>query len=155
MVSTSAVMCPHCGAPPAVALRAAPVPAWDEPVALAIRATLRLPNDAALDLAALAKVESLKLDEVFEGDLAGLADALARLPALKMLGLSRCGLVDVEPLARLKGLRYLYLEGNRISDVSPLCAMKSLRQLWLYGNPLSKEEAARAEQALPGCEVFY
>lgn len=158
VISTVAVMCPHCGAPPSVALRAVSHAAgsavFDEPLEQAVRAALRLP-EGELGHEQLARVESLKLDENFSGDLHSLVEALLRLPSLKMLGISRGGLTDVSPLARLQSLRYLYLEGNRIHDVGPLCEMKALRQLWLYGNPLSREDIAMVEQALPRCEVFF
>ena len=153
-ISDTAVMCPHCGAPPEVALT--PVAAKVVPGDLlegAIREALHFP-EGDLSGAELAKVESLKLDEVEVEDWGALAAELKGLPNLKMLGLRATGLVDAAPLAGLSGLRYLYLEKNVISVAGPLCELKSLKQLWLYGNPLPREEVILLEQALPRCEVF-
>ena len=154
-ISTSAVMCPHCGAPPAVALAvvsrdSAAIPATlDE----AIRAALQMP-EGELTPELLAKVESVKLDEAEIDSLPELVAGLRALPNLKMLGLKRTGLTDVEPLMVLCNLRYLYLEKNKLSSVAPLCELKQLKQLWLYGNPVPREEVILIEQALPKCEVF-
>ncbi len=154
-ISTSAVMCPHCGAPPAVALAVALqkdagiLPALDE----AIRASLQWP-EGELTPEQLAKVESVRLDETEIDRLAELVAGLKALPNLKMLGLKRTGLTDAEPLKELGNLRYLYLEKNKLSIAAPLCELKQLKQLWLYGNPMSREEIILIEQALPKCEVF-
>ena len=153
-ISDTAVMCPHCGAPPEVALADAVEPA--APCVLlesAIREALHLP-EGDLGTAELAKVESLKLDETEVADWGAVTTELKALPNLKMLGLRATGLTDAAPLAELTGLRYLYLEKNAISSAGPLCEMKSLKQLWLYGNPLAREEVILLEQALPRCEVF-
>ena len=157
-ISTTAVMCPHCGAPPAVALAGAAKDAVEpaeisEVLDAAIRAALRLP-EGDLTPERLAKVESLKLDEADIGDLAELVAELKNLPNLKMLGLKRTGVTDTTPLMALGGLRYLYLEKNQITAAAPLCELKQLKQLWLYGNPLPREEVILIEQALPKCEVF-
>jgi Leucine-rich repeat (LRR) protein len=154
-ISTKAEMCPHCGAPPAVALAGVSGEDTDVPAVLeqAIRAALRMP-EGDLTPEQLAKVESLKLDEAEIGDLAGLVAELKTLPNLKMLGLKRTGVTDATPLMALGKLRYLYLEKNQITAAAPLCELKQLKQLWLYGNPLPREEVILIEQALPKCEVF-
>ena len=154
-ISTSAVMCPHCGAPPAVALA---VGSQDElviPSVLqeAIRLALQM-SGGELTPELLAKVDSVKLDEAEIDSLPELVAGLRALPNLKMLGLKRTGLTDVEPLKALGNLRYLYLEKNKLSSVAPLCELKQLKQLWLYGNPVPREEVILIEQALPKCEVF-
>ena len=154
-ISTSAMMCPHCGAPPAVALAvvlqkdAGILPVLDE----AIRASLQWP-EGELTPEQLAKVESVRLDEAEIDRLAELVTGLKALPNLKMLGLKRTGLTDAEPLKELGNLRYLYLEKNKLSIAAPLCELKQLKQLWLYGNPMPREEVILIEQSLPKCEVF-
>ena len=153
-ISDTAVMCPHCGAPPEVALADAVEPAAPgDLLEAAIREALHLP-EGDLGAAELAKVESLKLDGTEVADWGAVTTELKALPNLKMLGLRATGLTDAAPLAELTGLRYLYLEKNAISSAGPLCEMKLLKQLWLYGNPLPREEVILLEQALPRCEVF-
>ena len=153
-ISDTAVMCPHCGAPPEVALaRDAKTVVPGDLLEAAIREALHLP-EGVLGEAELAKVESLKLDESDVEDWGVVMAELKALPNLKMLGLRATGLTDASSLAGLTGLRYLYLEKNAISSVAPLCELKSLKQLWLYGNPLPREEVILLEQALPRCEVF-
>ena len=151
-ISTSAVMCPHCGAPPEVALMAkmaegAPVDWVDR----AVREALRQP-EGDLDFS---RVEMLKHEAAGVKDLQPVVMELKKFPGLKMLSLSRKEITDVAPLAELAGLRYLFLEKNRIHDPAPLCDLKALKQLWLYGNPLHREEIIMLEQALPKCEVFF
>ena len=154
-ISTSAVMCPHCGAPPAVALAVASQESEAIQATLdeAIRASLQWP-EGDLTPEQLAKVESVKLDESEINSLVELVAGLRALPNLKMLGLKRTGLTDAEPLKALANLRYLYLEKNKLSSAAPLCELKQLKQLWLYGNPMPREEVILIEQALPKCEVF-
>ena len=154
-ISTSAVMCPHCGAPPAVALAVASQDELVIPSVLqeAIRLALKMP-EGELTPELLAKVDSVKLDEAEIDSLPELVAGLRALPNLKMLGLKRAGLTDAEPLIVLGNLRYLYLEKNKLSSVAPLCELKQLKQLWLYGNPVPREELILIEQALPKCEVF-
>jgi Leucine-rich repeat (LRR) protein len=154
-ISTSAVMCPHCGAPPGVALAAASQEDFNVLPDLheAIRASLQWP-EGALTPGQLAKVESVKLDGSEIDNLANLVVSLRALPNLKMLGLKSTGLTDAEPLKVLSNLRYLYLEKNKLSNAAPLCELKQLKELWLYGNPMPREEVIQIEQALPKCEVF-
>jgi len=154
-LSTTAAVCPHCGAPAVVALRSpAAVPAdWPAALTAAVRAALQWP-EGELAAVQLSQVESVKLDEVNAADLTKLVAGLRGLPALKMLGLSRAGIADAGPLRELVGLRYLYLEKNHITDPAPLCELKVLKQLWLYGNPLEPAAVAALEKALPKCEVF-
>ena len=154
-ISTSAVMCPHCGAPPAVALAVASQEGVAIPATLdgAVRAALKWP-EGDLTSEQLAKVESVKLDKTEIISLTELVAGLRALPNLKMLGLKHTGLTDAEPLKALGNLRYLYLEKNKLSSAAPLCELKQLRQLWLYGNPMPREEVILIEQALPKCEVF-
>ena len=152
-ISTSAVMCPHCGAPPEVAL-ADKVEApgelvdWVEHV---VREALHQP-EGDLDYG---KVEALKREDAGVVDLGPVVAQLKRFSRLKMLSLSRNNISDVGPLAELSGLRYLFLEKNHISDPGPLCELKSLKQLWLYNNPLQSEDIIMIEQAVPKCEVFF
>ena len=155
-VSTTAQMCPHCGAPAAVALAVKTMEVDQSPEVLkeAVYASLQWP-EGELTPEQLAKVESVKLDSAEIDNLPELVMGLKTLPNLKMLGLSSVGLVDVEPLKSLVNLRYLYLEKNKLSNVSPLCELKQLKQLWLYGNPISREEIIVIEQALPKCEIFF
>ena len=101
-----------------------------------------------------AAVEQVKLDEVEILDWDELFRGLARLPRLKMLGLSRTGFNTLNRLQGLTTLRYLYLEKNGITDLMPLTALLDLKQVWLYGNPVAAEEVARLEAALPRCTVF-
>jgi len=155
-ISTSAVMCPHCGAPPEVALAAAAVemPVDEAPLGwleVSVREALHQPK-GKVDLG---RVEMLKREGAGVVDLNPVVAELRRLPVLKMLSLSRNEISDVGPLAELGGLRYLFLEKNRISDVSALCELKALKQLWLYGNPLQSEDIIMMEQAVPRCEVFF
>ena len=154
-ISTSAIMCPHCGAPPAVALAIASQDKLVIPSVLqeAIRLALQMP-EGELTPELLAKVDSVKLDEAEIDSLPELVAGLRALPNLKMLGLKRAGLTDAEPLIVLGNLRYLYREKNKLSRVAPLCELKQLKQLWLYGNPVPREEVILIEQALPKCEVF-
>ncbi len=146
-------MCPHCGAPPEVAL-ADKVEApgelvdWVEHV---VREALHQP-EGDLDYG---KVEALKREDAGVADLGPVVAQLKRFPRLKMLSLSRNNISDVGPLAELSGLRYLFLEKNHISDPRPLCELKSLKQLWLYNNPLQSEDIIMIEQAVPKCEVFF
>ena len=152
-ISTSAVMCPHCGAPPEVALidkveESGELMDWVEDV---VREALHQP-EGDLDYA---KVEALKREDAGVVDLAPVVMELKRFPKLKMLSLSHNKISDVGPLSELSGLRYLFLEKNSISDPRPLCAIKSLKQLWLYGNPLHSEDIVMIEQAVPKCEVFF
>ena len=152
-ISTSALMCPHCGAPPEVALAdkveaSGELVDWVEHV---VREALHQP-DGDLDYT---KVEALKREDAGVEDLVPVVAQLKRFPRLKMLSLSRNKINDVGPLAELSGLRYLFLEKNQISDPRPLCELKSLKQLWLYNNPLQKEDIIMIEQAVPKCEVFF
>ena len=150
-ISPSAVMCPHCGAPPAVASQEDFV--ITTTLLEAIRASLQMP-EGELTPELSAKVDSVKLDEAEIDSLPELVAGLRVLPNLKMLGLKRAGLTDAEPLKALGNLRYLYLEKNKLSSAAPLCELKQLKQLWLYGNPMPREEVILIEQALPKCEVF-
>ncbi len=101
-----------------------------------------------------AAVEQVKLDEVEILDWDELFRGLARLPRLKMLGLSQTGFNTLNSLQGLQGLRYLYLEKNGITELMPLAALPELKQVWLYGNPIALEEVTRLEAALPQCSVF-
>ena len=101
-----------------------------------------------------AAVEQVKLDEVEILDWDELFRGLARLPRLKMLGLSQTGFNTLNRLQGLTTLRYLYLEKNGITDLMPLTALLDLKQVWLYGNPVAAEEVVRLEAALPRCTVF-
>ncbi len=146
-------MCPHCGAPPEVALAdkesaSGELVDWVEHV---VREALHQP-DGDLDYT---KVEALKREDAGVVDLGPVVTQLKRFPRLKMLSLSRNNISDVGPLAELSGLRYLFLEKNHISDPRPLCELKSLKQIWLYNNPLQKEDIIMIEQAVPTCEVFF
>ena len=152
-ISTSAVMCPHCGAPPEVALAykesaSDELVDWVEDV---VREALQQP-EGDLDYA---KVEALKREDAGVMDLGPVVAQLKRFPRLKMLSLSRNNISDVGPLTELSGLRYLFLEKNSISDPRPLCELKSLKQLWLYNNPLQVEDIIMIEQSIPKCEVFF
>ena len=110
-LSTTAVVCPHCGAPAAVALRppTAEPADWPDSLEAAVRAALQWP-EGELAAEQLAQVESVKLDEADAADLTKLVAGLRSLPALKMLGLARAGIADAGPLRELAGLRYLFLE---------------------------------------------
>jgi hypothetical protein len=154
-ISTTAEMCPHCGAPAVVALAVASHEDFVIPTNLheAICASLQWP-EGALTPEQLDKVESVKLDGSEIDSLADLVASLRALPNLKTLGLKCTGLADAEPLKALSNLRYLYLEKNKLSSAAPLCELKQLKQLWLYGNPMPREEVIQIEQALPKCEVF-
>lgn len=101
-----------------------------------------------------AAVEQVKLDEAEILDWDELFRGLARLPRLKMLGLSQTGFNTLNSLQGLQGLRYLYLEKNGIIELMPLAALPELKQVWLYGNPIAPEEVTRLEAALPQCSVF-
>ena len=101
-----------------------------------------------------AAVEQVKLDEVEILDWDELFRGLARLPRLKMLGLSQTGFNTLDSLQGLQGLRYLYLEKNGITELMPLAVLPELKQVWLYGNPIALEEVTRLEAALPQCSVF-
>ena len=155
-VSSTALMCPHCGAPPEVAL-AKPMQTSNEalPEVLdeAIRAASMWP-EGDLTKEKLEAVEQVKLDDQEIEDWSAMVAGLGQLPKLKMLGLSRTGLTDVALLSEFSQLRYLYLEKNGITRVNPLCELKNLKQLWLYGNSVSREELMQVEQALPKCEIF-
>ena len=121
-ISTSAVMCPHCGAPPEVALAdkmEAPgeLVDWVEHV---VREALHQP-DGDLDYT---KVEALKREDAGVVDLGPVVTQLKRFPRLKMLSLSRNSISDVGPLAELSGLRYLFLE-KTTSVIRDLCVNSS------------------------------
>ena len=120
-ISDTAVMCPHCGAPPEVALADAVEPAAPcDLLESSIREALHLP-EGDLGTAELARVESLKLDETEVADWGAVTTELKALPNLKMLGLRATGLTDAAALAELTGLRYLYLEKMRSAQWHP-CA---------------------------------
>lgn len=155
-ISSTAVMCPHCGAPPEVALvmsAQASKETLPDLLEEAIRAaSMRPEGDLSEDQ--LREVEQVKLDNKEIEDWPVMVAGLRRLPKLKMLGLSRTGLKDVRILAEFKQIRYLYLEKNGITQVSALCALKNLKQVWLYGNSVPREELIQLEQAVPRCEIF-
>ena len=119
----------------------------------AVRATSMWP-EGEVTAEQWAAVEQVKLDEVEILDWDELFRGLARLPRLKMLGLSQTGFNTLNSLQGLQGLRYLYLEKNGITDLMPLTALPDLKQVWLYCNPVAAEEVARLEAALPRCTVF-
>ena len=119
----------------------------------AVRATSMWP-EGEVTAEQWAAVEQVKLDEAEILDWDELFRGLARLPRLKMLGLSQTGFNTLNSLQGLQGLRYLYLEKNGITDLMPLTALPDLKQVWLYGNPVAAEEVARLEAALPRCTVF-
>ena len=157
-ISTTAVMCPHCGAPPAVALAAPNQPVvpvgTEELVAVAVRQSLHLADDASPDAMQRKAVESLKFDGTEVEDWPALVTALGAFPNLKELGLSKTGLRQADVLAELRTVRYLFLEKNQVATAGALCDLKQLKQLWLYGNPLPREEVILLEQALPKCSIF-
>ena len=119
----------------------------------AVRATSMWP-EGEVTAEQWAAVEQVKLDEVEILDWDELFRGLARLPRLKMLGLSQTGFNTLNSLQGLQGLRYLYLEKNGITELMPLSALPELKQVWLYGNPIAPEEVTRLEAALPQCSVF-
>ena len=102
--------------------------------------------------------------------------ALASLPNLTTLSLTRCNLSDVRFLAGLTRLRTLILSDNLIADVTPLASLTALRTLYLDRNPagdlsplasltalttLSLQGVEIADyaledlqSALPGCRIF-
>ena len=153
-ISTLALMCPHCGAPPAVALGERSgngrMPTLLEQ---AVRATSMWP-EGEVTASQWAAVEQVRLDEAEVLDWDELFAGLARLPRLKMLGLSQTGFNTLERLEGLTGLRYLYVEKNGITQLQPLMKLPSLKQVWLYGNPVPPEEVSQLEAALPQCSVF-
>ena len=157
-ISTTAVMCPHCGAPPEVALAepgSSRVPVdTRQLVEGAVRRSLHLPAEASVGAAERAMVESLKFDGTEVEDWPGLIAALKPFPKLKELGLSGTGLRQPEALATLGSIRYLFLEKNQVATAAGLCDMKQLKQLWLYGNPMPRDEMILLEQALPKCSIF-
>jgi len=92
----------------------------------------------------------LGLSPVGKTDVAALAAPLRKLPALKTLGLSSCGIGD-EGVASLvadlgkdafKALKEVYLDGNSITDagcatlVSAIDGGRMPRIEWIYGLPL-------------------
>ena len=119
----------------------------------AVRATSMWP-EGEVTAGQWAAVEQVKLDEAEILDWDELFRGLARLPRLKMLGLSQTGFNTLNSLQGLQGLRYLYLEKNGITELMPLAALPELKQVWLYGNPITLEEVTRLEAALPQCSVF-
>ena len=153
-ISTTAMMCPHCGAPAEIALERTqkdePMP---ELLESAVRTTSMWP-EGKVSAEQWAAVEQVKLDEVEVLDWDELFRGLERLPRLKMLGLSQTGFNTLNRLQGLTTLRYLYLEKNGITDLMPLVALPELKQVWLYGNPIVLEEVTRLEAAMPQCSVF-
>ncbi len=153
-ISTTAMMCPHCGAPAEIALERTqkdePMP---ELLESAVRTTSMWP-EGEVRAEQWAAVEQVKLDEVEVLDWDELFRGLERLPRLKMLGLSQTGFNTLNRLQGLMTLRYLYLEKNGITDLMPLVALPELKQVWLYGNPIVPEEVTRLEAAMPQCSVF-
>ena len=153
-ISTTAMMCPHCGAPAEIALERTqkdePMP---ELLESAVRTTSMWP-EGEVRAEQWAAVEQVKLDEVEVLDWDELFRGLERLPRLKMLGLSQTGFNTLNRLQGLTALRYLYLEKNGITDLMPLVALPELKQVWLYGNPIVPEEVTRLEAAMPQCSVF-
>ena len=119
----------------------------------AVRATSMWPT-GKVTAEQWAAVEQVKLDEAEILDWDELFRGLARLPRLKMLGLSQTGFNTLNSLQGLQGLRYLYLEKNGITELMPLSTLPELKQVWLYGNPIAPEEVTRLEAALPRCSVF-
>ena len=119
----------------------------------AVRATSMWPT-GKVTAEQWAAVEQVKLDEAEILDWDELFRGLARLPRLKMLGLSQTGFNTLNSLQGLQGLRYLYLEKNGITELMPLSTLPELKQVWLYGNPIALGEVTRLEAALPRCSVF-
>ena len=155
-VSSKAVMCPHCGAPPEVALAKTTQTGNEilpEVLDEAIRAASMWPEGDLTDQQ-LSNIEQVKLDDTEVEDWPAMVAGFRRLPKLKMLGLSGTGLTDVGLLSEFLQLRYLYLEKNGITQVNALCELKNLKQVWLYGNSIHREELINLEQALPKCEIF-
>ncbi|MBI61361.1 MAG: hypothetical protein CMO79_02975 [Verrucomicrobiales bacterium] len=155
-ISSKAVMCPHCGAPPEVAL-AKRIQKGNEPLPEvldeAIRAASMWPEGDLTDHQ-LSNIEQIKLDDRKVEDWPAMVAGFRQLPKLKMLGLSRTGLTDVGLLGEFSQLRYLYLEKNGITHLSGICGLKNLKQIWLYGNSIHHEQLIKLEQALPKCEIF-
>ena len=153
-ISTTAMMCPHCGAPAEIALERTQK---DEPMPKLLESAVRTTSmwpEGEVRAEQWAAVEQVKLDEVEVLDWDELFRGLERLPRLKMLGLSQTGFNTLNRLQGLTTLRYLYLEKNGITDLMPLVALPELKQVWLYGNPIVPEEVTRLEAAMPLCSVF-
>ncbi len=80
---------------------------------------------------------------------------LAKLPALKSLTLSGCGISSITNLAAATSLEYLDLRNNTIRDISVISGMTSLQELYIGNNALVSLEQLEALTQLRILDVSY
>lgn len=100
--------------------------------------SLTIQNQSGLPLQFLSsmnKLEALDLSgsRVSREDLT----AIAALPKLKKLSLTRCGLSNIDALSGVLSLRELDLSENSIQNISALSSLAALQSLDLHGNAIS------------------
>lgn len=87
------------------------------------------------DLSPIGRAQNLESVTIRNLNLKGLDLSFAgRLPKLKKLTLTECGITDISSLERADGLEHLSLYGNEVMDASPLSRLTRLRELSLNEN---------------------
>ncbi len=80
---------------------------------------------------------------------------IGKLPALKVLQLSSCGLSSLKGLENATGLESLNLNNNTIRDISPLANMTNLKNLGMSHNALVNLEEISNFTQLEALDVSY
>ena len=105
------------------------------------------------NLAGLSNLEELTIEDtnVSQDVLA----AIAKLPKLKVLNLTGCGLSGISALADATGITHLNLSGNAIRNVDALSKMKSLQEANLQHNAITNVSPLASLTALTKLDVSY
>ncbi|MBQ9839195.1 MAG: leucine-rich repeat domain-containing protein [Oscillospiraceae bacterium] len=82
-------------------------------------------------------------------------EMISKLPALKSLTLTSCGLSSITPLQSATGLKYLNLADNTVRNISALSSMTQLEQLYISSNALTDLSALSNLTLLTDLDVSY